>query len=137
MGRRIHCCNRDSVYWNHRKSCEENFVNRVQDAGRCALFRAPRSNVGGNSRVLTAEEGVNNVDPNVPALYCWSHGASKAEHGVFTGAVHGTRGDGHPRRLRGFRVLDATHNASKSALPIEPITTIALRSDGDALLTSK
>lgn len=98
MGRRIHCCNRDSVYWNHRKTCEEKPVNRVQDASRCALFRAPCSNAGGNLRVLTAEERVDNVDPDVPALHRWRYRASKTEDSVFTGAVHGTCGYGHPRR---------------------------------------
>lgn len=79
---------------------------------------------------------MDNVDANVPTLDSCSYRASEAEHGVFASTVHGGGGNGHPGRLK-VRTLGTTAKILGSSTPMEPITTIALRSNGDALLTSK
>lgn len=135
VGRRVHCCDCDSVYGNHGKPCKENHVKCVQDSSRCALLGLLIRD-GWSGERLTAEERMDDVDPDVPALNHYGYGTSKPEHSVFAGAVHGGSGDGHPRCLD-VRALEIVNKIGISFLPMEPITTIALRSEGDTLLTSK
>ena len=48
---------------------------------------------------LTAEERMDDVHANTPALDRGRHGTSEPEHSVFAGGVHRGAGDTAPRRL--------------------------------------
>ena len=52
-----------------------------------------------NAERLTAEEWVDNIYTDVPALDRGRRTASKTEHSVFASGVHRGGGNTHPRRL--------------------------------------